>query len=103
MKTAGRRTSNRWATVPSNRAPGAGGQNRSCSIQWAEKQEKLQPAQKCFFLTSTFIKPLGEEPQIAGPQCPASEHLVRAVRTDPAPSSGLRSKKSSSLRRSVFS
>src|SRR5712692_10409088 len=56
MKTAGRRTSNRWATAPSNRAPGAGGQNRSCSIQWAEKQEKLQPARECFFLTSPFIE-----------------------------------------------
>jgi hypothetical protein len=59
MKTAGRRTSNRWATMPSNRAPCAGGQNRSCSIQWAEKQEKLQPAQKRFFLTSTFIELIG--------------------------------------------
>jgi hypothetical protein len=56
MKTAGRRTSNHWATVSSNRAPGAGGQNRSCSIQWAEKQEKFQPALKCFFLTSPFIE-----------------------------------------------
>jgi hypothetical protein len=42
--------------VPSNRAPGAEGQNRSCSIPWAEKQEKLQPAQECFFLTSPFIE-----------------------------------------------
>ena len=58
MKTAGRENPNRWATLASNRAPGAGGQNRSCSIQWAEKQEKLQPAQKCFFLTSPFIEQL---------------------------------------------
>ena len=56
MKTAGSRTSNHWATVSSNRAPGAGGQNRSCSITWAAKQEKFQPREKCFFLTSTFIE-----------------------------------------------
>jgi hypothetical protein len=56
MKTADRENPKRWANVPSNRALGAGGQNKSCSIQWAEKQEKLQPAQKCFFLTSTFIE-----------------------------------------------
>ncbi len=40
---------NRWVTVPNNRAHGAEGQNRSCSITWAEKQEKFQPAQECFF------------------------------------------------------
>ncbi|MGA7960371.1 MAG: hypothetical protein WCA33_01620, partial [Candidatus Acidiferrales bacterium] len=32
------------------------GQNRSCSIEWAEKQEKFQPKGTCFFLTSTFIE-----------------------------------------------
>src|SRR6266481_274755 len=56
MKTAGRRTSSRWATMPSNRAHGAVGQNRSRSIKWAEKQEKFQPKEKCFFLTSAFIE-----------------------------------------------
>src|SRR5258708_3278350 len=56
MKTAGRENPNCWATLASNRAPGAGGQNRSCSIQWAEKQENVQPALKCFFLTSPFIE-----------------------------------------------
>src|ERR1700674_2326503 len=56
MKTAGRENPNRWAKVSSNRAPGAGGQNRSCSIQWAEKQENFQPSQGCFFLTSPFIE-----------------------------------------------
>jgi|SRR5277367_4195823 len=56
MKTAGRENPNRWATLASNRAPGAGGQNRSCSIQWAEKQEKSRPKEMCFFLTSTFIE-----------------------------------------------
>ena len=34
---------------------GAAVQNRSCSIQWAAKQEKVQPAEMCFFLTSPFI------------------------------------------------
>ena len=56
MKTAGRENPNRWATLLSNRALGAPRLNRPCSIQWAEKQEKFQPAQGCFFLTSTFIE-----------------------------------------------
>jgi hypothetical protein len=42
--------------VPRNRAHGAVGQNRSCSIEWAEKQEKFQPQEMCSFLTSTFIR-----------------------------------------------
>jgi hypothetical protein len=56
MKTAGRENPNRRTILSSNRAPGAGGQNRSCSIQWAAKQEKFRPMQECFFLTSTFIE-----------------------------------------------
>jgi hypothetical protein len=32
------------------------GQNRSRSIKWAEKQEKVQPKEMCFFLTSPFIE-----------------------------------------------
>jgi hypothetical protein len=56
MKTAGRENLNRWTILSGNRALGAGGQNRSCSIQWAAKQEKVRPMQKCFFLTSTFIE-----------------------------------------------
>ena len=56
MKTAGRENPNRWAIVSSNRAHGAVGQNRSCSFQWAAKQENVQPLQKCFFLTSPFIE-----------------------------------------------
>ena len=56
MKTAGRENPNRWAKLSSNRAPGADGQNRSRSIKWAAKQEKFQPMEKCFFLTSTFIE-----------------------------------------------
>jgi hypothetical protein len=55
MKTADRENSIHGVTLPRNRAPGAVGQNKSRSIQWAEKQEKLQPLEMCFFLTSTFI------------------------------------------------
>jgi hypothetical protein len=56
MKTAGRENPNRWAKASSNRAHGAAVQNRSRSIKWAVKQEKVQPAEKCFFLTSPFIE-----------------------------------------------
>src|SRR5271169_4413709 len=56
MKTAGRENPNRRANVSRTRAPGADGQNKSCSIQWAAKQEKFRPTEMCFFLTSTFIE-----------------------------------------------
>jgi hypothetical protein len=56
MKTAGRGNPNRWPIAPSNRAPGADGQNRSCSIKWAEKEEKFRPMEECFSLTSPFIE-----------------------------------------------
>src|SRR5580692_7832842 len=56
MKTAGRENPDRWAKLSSNRALGAGDQNRSCSIMWAAKQENFQPAERCFFLTSPFIE-----------------------------------------------
>jgi hypothetical protein len=56
MKTASRENPKRWGIVPSNRAHGAVGQNSSRSIRWAAKQEKFQPKEKCFFLTSTFIE-----------------------------------------------
>jgi hypothetical protein len=56
MKTAGRENPNHGVTWPHNRAHGAAGQNRSRSMKWAEKQEKFQPLQKCFFLTSPFIE-----------------------------------------------
>jgi hypothetical protein len=58
MKTAGRENPDRWAKLSSNRALGAGNQNRSCSIMWAAKQENFQPAESCFFLTSPFIEPI---------------------------------------------
>jgi hypothetical protein len=56
MKTAGRENPNRGVTWPRNRAPGAVGQNKSRSIKWAAKQEKVQPKVLCFFLTSPFIE-----------------------------------------------
>ena len=56
MKTAGRENPNRRGTVPRKRAHGAVGQITSRSIKWAEKQEKFQPKEMCFFLTSTFIE-----------------------------------------------
>src|ERR1700723_1747233 len=56
METAGTENPKRRVTVPRNRAHGAVGQNRSCSIEWAEKQENFQPKEKGFFLTSTFIE-----------------------------------------------
>jgi hypothetical protein len=62
MKTAGRENPDRWAKLSSNRALGAGDQNRSCSIMWAAKQENFQPAERCFFLTSPFIELLGTLP-----------------------------------------
>src|SRR5258708_4473468 len=57
MKTADKENPNRWDVLVSNRAPGAGGQNRSCSIKWAAKQGNGQPLERCFLLTSTFIEP----------------------------------------------
>src|SRR5271168_850601 len=56
MKTAGRENPNRRGRVPRNRAHGAEGQNSSRSIRWAEKQEKFQPMEMSFFLTSSFIE-----------------------------------------------
>jgi hypothetical protein len=43
MKTARRENPKREATVPTNRAHGAEGQNRSCSNKRAAKQEHFQP------------------------------------------------------------
>ena len=54
MKTAGRENPNRWVATPSNRAHGEAGQDRSCSFKGAAKQEKIQPTEVCFFLTSPF-------------------------------------------------
>src|SRR5271169_1331532 len=84
MKTAARGNPNRRVTVPRNRAHGAVGQNSSCSIEWAEKQEKVQPKEKCFFLTSPFIEltrswpsPLGRDP----PRTPNCASTVKMVAT----------------------
>ena len=60
MKTAGRENPNHDKAILSrNRAHGAVGQNRSRSIKWAAKQEKLQPKEMRFFLTSPFIEQPG--------------------------------------------
>src|SRR6266481_7743526 len=56
MKTAGRENPTHGVAWPRNRAHGAVGQSRTRSIKWAEKQEKFQPKEMCFFLTSTFIE-----------------------------------------------
>src|ERR1700688_4593665 len=56
MKTADRENPIHGVTWPRNRAHGAVGQNRTRSIERAEKQEKLQPQEMCFFLTSPFIE-----------------------------------------------
>src|SRR5258706_12016474 len=114
MKTAERETPNRRPQCVANRADGAASQYRSCSIMWAAKQENFQPAEKCFFLTSPFIeltgfvankqsKPLREKTQTAGHSMSQTDPMVRPVSTDPAQLCGLRSKKTSSRRRSVFS
>jgi hypothetical protein len=55
MRTASRQNPIHGVTLPRNRAHGAVGQNRSRSITWAEKQEKFQPKEMCFFLSSPFI------------------------------------------------
>jgi hypothetical protein len=56
MKTADRENQKRGVEMPRNRAHGAAGQDKSCSINWAAKQEKFRPQEKCFFLTSPFIE-----------------------------------------------
>jgi len=56
MKTADRENPIHGAAWPPNRAHGAVGQNKTCSIEWAEKQEKFRPKEMCFFLTSSFIE-----------------------------------------------
>jgi len=61
MKTADRENPTHGVTWPRNRAHGAVGQNRTRSIEWAEKQEKFQPQEKCFFLTSPFIEQIRVE------------------------------------------
>jgi hypothetical protein len=68
MKTANRENPNRGVAWPCNRAHGAEGQNRSRSIKWAEKQEKFQPKERCFFLTSPFIE-LIRQVKFIGEKC----------------------------------
>jgi hypothetical protein len=52
MKTAGRENPIHGVSLRRNRAHGAVSQDKSRSIKWAEKQEKFQPKEMCFFLTS---------------------------------------------------
>ena len=59
MKTTGRENPNHGVAWPRDRAHGAVGQNSSRSVKWAEKQEKFQPTETCFFLTSPFIELIG--------------------------------------------
>jgi hypothetical protein len=94
MKTAGRKNPKRWATVPSNRALGAVGQNSSRSIRWAAKQEKFQPKEKCFFLTSTFIElirrwriSLRNGDNVRQLKCLVPEGVLRAVEAYAPPDS----------------
>src|ERR1700722_8269317 len=56
MKTADRENPIHGATWPRHRGHGAAGQNRSRSIEWAERQEKFPPQEMCFFLTPPFIE-----------------------------------------------
>jgi hypothetical protein len=56
MKTADRENQKHGVTVPRNRAHGAASHDTASSIQWAAKQEKFRPQEKCFFLTSPFIE-----------------------------------------------
>jgi hypothetical protein len=77
MKTAGRENPIHGVTLPRNRAHGAVGQNKSRSIKWAEKQEKFQLLEKCFFLTSPFIE-LTREVEFVGKKakCAAGGYLT---------------------------
>src|SRR5580692_9888062 len=75
MKTAGRENPKRRAIVPRNRAHGAVGQNSSRSIVWAEKQEKFQPKEKCFFLTSTFIELIRTYPHLRRREMQILQHI----------------------------
>ena len=53
-------------SAPSNRAHGAAGQNRSCSMKWAAKVEKFRPRERFFFLTFPFHN----KPGLSKPECP---------------------------------
>jgi hypothetical protein len=55
------------------------------------------------FVAKKRWKPLVEKLQIAGRSRPATEHMARKIRTDPAQTGGLRSKKKSSRWTCVFS
>ena len=69
MKTADRKNPDHGGACPHNRAHGAAAQNQPRSIQGAEKLEKFQPSQKCFFLTSPFIELLRSWGAVPGLDC----------------------------------
>jgi len=73
--------------------------------QWSplDRGSALLVSELTGFVANRRWKPPRENTQTAGPKCPATEHLVRSVWTDPAQSIGLRSKKSFSCWRGVFS
>jgi len=56
MKTADRENPIHGVTWPRNRAHDAVTQNKSRSIKWAEKQEKLRPNGEVFFLDFSLYR-----------------------------------------------
>ena len=56
MKTTGRGTQTRYATVRSEPSTWSGKLEQSCSTGRAGEQKNIRPWVKCFFLTSPFIE-----------------------------------------------
>ena len=56
MKTAGRENPNRWATVSSNRAPGAGRSEQILLIEVGCEARKLPAGAEVFFLDFPFYR-----------------------------------------------
>ena len=79
MKTADRENPIHGATWARNRAHGAAGQNRTRSIEWAEKQEKFRPKEMCFFLTSPFIEQIRSYIEFAAFGCTSGGMGTRRV------------------------
>jgi hypothetical protein len=101
MKTAGRENPIHGVTLPRNRAPGAVGQNRSRSIKWAAKQEKFQPLDMCFFLTSTFIELIGRGTRIPSGLPTIRSESLSPLRTDELNHGGPKNECQSTVRRST--
>src|ERR1700738_4892806 len=76
MKTADRENPTHGVTWPRNRAHGAVGQNRTSSIEWAEKQEKFQPQEKRFFLSlKTSVQVFSFKAAVGSGSCKSSVDL----------------------------